>query len=46
MFHDYAKIYVKAGDGGNGVISFRQENMYLKAVPMGVMVAGVEMLFC
>ncbi|MGI6553421.1 MAG: GTPase ObgE [Bacillota bacterium] len=31
MFHDYAKIYVKAGDGGNGVISFRRE----KYVPEG-----------
>ncbi|HHY40421.1 MAG TPA: GTPase ObgE [Syntrophaceticus sp.] len=31
MFYDYAKIYVKAGDGGNGCIAFRRE----KYVPMG-----------
>jgi GTP-binding protein len=31
MFHDHAKIYIKAGDGGNGVVAFRRE----KFVPMG-----------
>lgn len=31
MFHDEARIFVKAGDGGNGVVSFRRE----KYVPMG-----------
>src|SRR5690606_39222873 len=31
MFYDRAKIYVKAGDGGNGAISFRRE----KYVPFG-----------
>lgn len=31
MFFDYAKIYVKAGDGGNGMVAFRRE----KYVPMG-----------
>ena len=25
MFFDEAKIYVKAGDGGNGVVAFRRE---------------------
>ncbi len=31
MFIDYAKIYIKAGDGGNGCVSFRRE----KYVPLG-----------
>ena len=31
MFYDRAKIYVKAGDGGNGAVSFRRE----KYVPRG-----------
>ena len=31
MFVDYAKIHLKAGDGGNGCISFRRE----KYVPRG-----------
>lgn len=31
MFFDEAKIYVKAGDGGNGCVSFRRE----KYVPFG-----------
>ncbi len=31
MFYDQAKIYVKAGDGGDGMISFRRE----KYVPFG-----------
>jgi GTP-binding protein len=31
MFLDYAKIYVKAGQGGSGCVSFRRE----KFIPMG-----------
>ncbi len=31
MFYDQAKIYVRAGDGGDGMISFRRE----KYVPLG-----------
>lgn len=31
MFVDQAKIYVKGGDGGNGIVSYRRE----KYVPMG-----------
>lgn len=31
MFIDFAEIYIKAGDGGNGVVSFRRE----KYIPAG-----------
>jgi GTP-binding protein len=31
LFHDYAKIYLKSGDGGAGIVSFRRE----KYVPRG-----------
>ncbi len=31
MFYDKAKVYVKGGDGGNGVVAFRRE----KYVPLG-----------
>jgi GTPase involved in cell partitioning and DNA repair len=27
MFYDKARIYVKAGSGGNGVVAFRARNM-------------------
>ncbi len=35
MFIDSAKIHVKAGDGGNGVISFRREKYVPKGGPDG-----------
>ncbi len=35
MFHDRARIYVKGGDGGNGVISFRREAHVPKGGPDG-----------
>ena len=35
MFHDRAKIYVRGGAGGNGVVSFRREAHVPKGGPDG-----------
>jgi GTP-binding protein len=35
MFIDRAKIHIKAGDGGNGVVSFRREKFVPKGGPDG-----------
>jgi GTP-binding protein len=35
VFHDQARIYVKGGDGGNGVVSFRREAHVPKGGPDG-----------
>ena len=35
MFIDKIKIYVKAGDGGNGAVSFRREKYVAKGGPDG-----------
>lgn len=35
MFYDRAKIFVKAGDGGNGLVSFRREKYVSEGGPNG-----------
>ena len=35
MFIDQAKIFIKAGNGGNGIISFRREKYIPKGGPDG-----------
>src|SRR5690625_4440305 len=35
MFIDQAKVYVKAGDGGNGIAAFRREKYVPKGGPAG-----------
>ena len=34
MFVDKAKISIKAGDGGNGAVSFHGKNLWRRAAPM------------
>ena len=45
MFIDRARVFVKAGDGGDGMSSFRRENTFQMAALVVVMVVKVRMLF-
>lgn len=35
MFYDYAKIYARAGNGGNGMVAFRREKYIAEGGPFG-----------
>lgn len=35
MFYDYAKVFVKGGDGGNGAVAFRREKYIAEGGPYG-----------
>ena len=35
MFYDYAKVFVRGGDGGNGMVSFRREKYVPEGGPSG-----------
>lgn len=35
MFYDYAKVFVKGGDGGNGAVAFRREKYIPEGGPSG-----------
>ena len=35
MFYDYAKVHVKGGDGGNGIVAWRREKYVPKGGPAG-----------
>ena len=45
QFVDVAKIHVKAGNGGNGVVTFHREKYVAAGGPDGVTAAEAAMLF-
>ena len=46
MFVDKAKIFVKGGDGGNGIVSFRREKYVPKAdLPAEMAARGGDIIF-
>ena len=46
MFYDETKVFLKAGDGGDGCMSFLRQKYMPKGGPNGGNGARVEMLFC
>ena len=44
MFVDHVKIFVKAGDGGNGAVSFRREKYVAAGGPETAAAAAIS--FC
>jgi len=42
-FVDKVQVSLQAGNGGNGAVSFRRENMSIEAGPMAATVATVAM---
>lgn len=45
MFVDQVSVYVKAGDGGNGIAAFRREKYVLKVVQQAAMEETVVTLY-
>lgn len=45
MFVDIAKIHLKAGDGGDGAVSFHREKYVAAADPTAATAAGAEIYF-